>query len=33
MGILPKLSLIWLKNHELPASWEDQEALFGRMDR
>lgn len=27
------LSLIWLKNHEVPASWDDQAALFGRMDR
>lgn len=27
------LSLIWLKNHEVPPSWEDQAALFGRMDR
>lgn len=26
-------SLIWLKNHEVPASWDDQAALFGRMDR
>jgi hypothetical protein len=27
------LSLLWLKNHEVPASWDDQAALFGRMDR
>lgn len=27
------LSLIWLKNHEVLASWDDQAALFGRMDR
>ena len=27
------LSLIWLTNHEVPASWDDQAALFGRMDR
>jgi hypothetical protein len=27
------LSLIWLKNNEVPASWDDQAALFGRMDR
>lgn len=27
------LSLIWLKNHEVPASWDDQAALFGRLDR
>ncbi|WP_395141898.1 hypothetical protein [Schlegelella aquatica] len=26
------LSLIWLKNHEVPWSWDDQERLFGRMD-
>lgn len=25
------LSLIWLKNHEVPASSDDQAALFGRM--
>lgn len=27
------LSLIWLKNNEVPAPWDDQAALFGRMDR
>ena len=27
------LSLIWLKNHEVPAAWDDQATLFGRMDR
>ncbi|MCG3187357.1 MAG: hypothetical protein IOMNBAOH_01968 [Rhodocyclaceae bacterium] len=27
------LSVLWLKNHEVPASWDDQAALFGRMDR
>jgi hypothetical protein len=27
------LSLIWLKNNEVPASWDDPAALFGRMDR
>jgi len=27
------LSLIWLKNNEVPWSWDDQEQLFGRMDR
>ena len=27
------LSLIWLKSHEVPATWDDQAALFGRMDR
>jgi len=26
------LSLLWLKNHEVPASWDDQAALFGRKD-
>ncbi|PWV59032.1 hypothetical protein [Plasticicumulans acidivorans] len=26
------LSLIWLKNNEVPWSWDDQEGLFGRMD-
>lgn len=26
------LSLIWLKNHEVPADWDDQAAIFGRMD-
>ena len=26
------LSLIWLKNNEVPRSWDDQERLFGRMD-
>lgn len=26
------LSLIWLKNNEVPWSWDDQERLFGRMD-
>lgn len=28
-----RLSVIWLKNHEVPASWVDQATLFGRMDR
>ena len=27
------LSLLWLKNNEVPASWDDQAALFGRMDQ
>jgi len=27
------LSLLWLTNHEVPASWDDQAVLFGRMDR
>lgn len=26
------LSLIWLKNNEVPWSWDDQQRLFGRMD-
>ena len=26
------LSLLWVKNHELPWSWEEQEALFGGFD-
>ncbi|MDR2877131.1 MAG: site-specific recombinase resolvase [Chromatiales bacterium] len=26
------LSLIWLKNHDLPWAWEEQEALFGGFD-
>ncbi|WP_265287311.1 hypothetical protein [Verminephrobacter eiseniae] len=26
------LSLIWLKNHELPWSWDGQETLFGGFD-
>jgi hypothetical protein len=26
------LSLIWLKNHELPWPWDEQEAMFGRFD-
>jgi hypothetical protein len=26
------LSLIWLKTNVVPASWDDQAALFGRMD-
>jgi len=26
------LSLIWLKNHELPWSWDEQEVLFGGFD-
>ncbi|MBX3692679.1 site-specific recombinase resolvase [Dokdonella sp.] len=25
-------SLLWVKNHELPWSWEEQEALFGGFD-
>lgn len=27
------LSLIWLKNHEVPTFWAERVALFGRMDR
>lgn len=26
------LSLAWLKTHELPRSWDEQDALFGLMD-
>mgnify|MGYP000936598078 CR=1 FL=1 len=26
------LSLIWLKNHELPWAWDEQEVLFGGFD-
>lgn len=30
---LPRtMRLIWLKNNEVPWSWDDQEQLFGRMD-
>lgn len=32
-GQQPKtLSLIWLKNHKLPADWDEQARLFGQMD-
>ena len=26
------LSLLWVKNHELPWSWDEQEVLFGGFD-
>lgn len=33
-GRQPKtLTLRWLKNHELPADWEAQREVFGRLDR
>lgn len=32
-GRQPKtLSILWLKNHGLPRSWEDQRELFGGLD-
>mgnify|MGYP001558833074 CR=1 FL=1 len=32
-GKQPKtLSILWLKNHELPWSWDEQRKLFGGLD-